>query len=298
MNLYFASSPSRKHIEVLKECNAENLLFSYAFIKNPAKLIQLLGDYRPKRIILDSGAFSVWSNGGSVNLEDYGKFALGFKELLNPSIQLSVVNLDVLPGKWGYVPNAQEIAKSAEQGWENMLYLEGLGLKVIHIFHQHEDFSVLERLRNHSDYIGISPANDVSMEEKLAWLNKVFFYLKDTTKCHGFAVTSHRQLFGYPFYSVDSSSWVMPARFGRVPILTDNHEVKTISYKKKEDIEDYWPYLSSIGMDKIADKVDWKQRVIIGIKTYQKLQEIASLLWTARKVIWKESVDNSVVLDL
>lgn len=295
MNLYFACSPSRIHIGVLKEAKAKNLLFSYAFIKNPDSLIKLLGDFVPERIILDSGAFSVWSNGGSISLEDYGEFARQFRDRLDPSIELSVTNLDVLPGKWGFVPNEEEIAKSAEQGWQNMLYLESLGLKVIHIFHQHEDFSILERLRSHSDYIGISPANDVSMEEKLEWLNKVFFILKDTTKCHGFAVTSPRQLFGYPFYSVDSSSWVTPARFGRIPVLTDRNELKTFSYKDKEGVEKYWKYVSAIGIDKMASDVTWHDRVMIAIKTYQKLERIATELWTKRNVIWKTSVDNLVV---
>lgn len=288
MNLYFACSPSRIHINVLKEAGAKNLLFSYAFIKNPKKLVELLGSPLPKRIILDSGAFSVWSNGGTIDIDAYANFAVEIKTLLPAEVDLHVVNLDVLPGKWGMVPSAEEIAKSAEAGWANMLFLESKGLKVIHVFHQHEDFAILERLRKHSDYIGISPANDVSMEEKLAWLNKVFFTLKDTIKCHGFAVTSHRQLFGYPFYSVDSSSWVTPARFGRIPILTDRNEIKSISYKVKEDVEKYWKYLSAIGMAKISDKVTWHDRVLIAIKTYQKLEVVATELWTRRGVIWKD----------
>lgn len=285
MNLYFASAPSRVHINVLKENQADNLLFSYAFIKNPTKLGSLLGDFRPKRIILDSGAFSVWSNGGTISLTDYGRFALQFKSSL-PDVEVNVVNLDVLPGKWGSVPSKEVIAESAEKGWQNMLYLESLGLKVIHIFHQHEDFAILDKLRAHSDYIGISPANDVSMAEKLAWLNKVFLQIKGTIKTHGFAVTGHKQLFGYPFYSVDSSSWVVPARFGRIPVLTDQNEVKTFAYKNINDIEKLWEYVSWMGIEKIAHP-NWHDRVSIGIKTYQKLQNVATDLWTRRGVIFK-----------
>lgn len=294
MNLYFASSPSRIHLNVLKENDAENLLFSYAFIKNPRKLVSLLGDFRPKRIILDSGAFSVWSNGRTVSLTDYAKFAHEFTSLL-PGIEVNVVNLDVLPGKWGMVPSKEEIADSAEKGWQNMLYLESLGLKVIHVFHQHEDFSILDKLRYHSDYIGISPANDVSMEEKLQWLNKVFLRIRGSVKTHGFAVTGHKQLFGYPFYSVDSSSWVVPARFGRIPVLTDQLEVKTFAYKNANDIEKFWPYVSYMGIDRISAPT-WHDRVSIGIKTYLKLQTTATDLWTRRGVTFGTSVDNSVAI--
>lgn len=292
MNLYYAVSPSRIHINVLKENNAENLLFSYAFIKNPAKLVSLLGDFRPKRIILDSGAFSVWSNGGTVSLTDYANFAHEFVSRL-PGIEVNVVNLDVLPGKWGFVPTKQEIADSAEKGWQNMLYLESLGLKVIHVFHQHEDFAILDKLRYHSDYIGISPANDVSMEEKLLWLNKVFLRIRGSVKTHGFAVTGHKQLFGYPFYSVDSSSWVTPARFGRIPVLTDQLEVKTFAYKNINDVEKFWPYISDMGIHKIAAPT-WHNRTAIGVRTYKKLEAKATEIWTKRGVIFEPSVDNSV----
>lgn len=285
MNLYFASSPSRIHINVLKRNEAKNLLFSYAFIKRAEKLVELIGDFKPKRVILDSGAFSVWTKGGTVNLEEYANFCVRFRELLPKEIEVSVVNLDVLPGQWGHVPSKEDIALSAEKGWQNMLYLESLGLKVIHVFHQHEDFEILEKLKAHSDYIGISPANDVSMKEKLDWLNKVFLNLKDKTKTHGFAVTSHKQLLGYPFYSVDSSSWVTPARFGRIAVLTDRYEIKTFPYKNRDDVEKFWPYISDIGIDKIANP-RWEDRVSIAIKSYQKLEAIATKVWKTRGVTW------------
>lgn len=287
MNLYYASTPGRIHIDVLKNNQAKNLLFSYAFIKNPKKLVSLLGDFKPERIILDSGAFSVWTKGGAVNLENYARFCVQFRDMLPKEIELNVVNLDVLPGKWGFVPTQEQIAESAEKGWQNMLYLESKGLKVIHVFHQHEDFSILEKLRQHSDYIGISPANDVSMREKLDWLNRVFLSIKGETKTHGFAVTSDKQLLGYPFYSVDSSSWVIPARFGRVAIFTDRGQIKTFSYKSKDDIEKFWPYISNIGIDRIASYPRWEDRVGISIRAYKKLEELATKVWSSRGVIWK-----------
>lgn len=291
MNLYFAASPANIHVRVLESAGAKNLLFSFAFIKNPKKLVQLLGSYKPARVILDSGAFSVWSKGETIDIEEYAKFCVEFQSLLDPSIELNIVNLDVLPGEWGRVPSAIEIAVSAEKGWQNMLFLEAKGLKVIHIFHQHEDFAILEKLKKHSNYIGISPANDVSQKEKINWMKKVFGSLKDDIKdnklkTHGFAVTSDSAMFGYPYYSVDSSSWVMGARYGRISVFTDRMKMKSVSYKNKDDIERYWPYLSSIGITKIADPLVWSNRVLIGIKAYQKLEKVATELWTSRGISW------------
>ena len=291
--MYFACSPSKQHFELIKEENVQSILVSYHYLKKPQELLRLLNGYEPERIMLDSGAFSVWSNGGKIDIEEYVKFCLELRDILSPKIKLNIVNLDVLPGVWGFVPSKEDIDRSAEQGWKNMEYMEYMGLKVIHTFHQHEDFRILEKLCNHSDYIGISPANDVSNKEKLAWMNKVFSFLqekiKNGLKTHGFAVTSHRQLYNYPYYSADSSSWVTPARYGRIPIMTDKFEIKTFSYKDVNEIERYWDYLKQVGIDVIADAKSWKGRTRIGIATYRKLGEIATRIWTERGVVYAEN---------
>lgn len=285
MRVFFASSPSRKHINLLGECGVENLLISYHFIKSPERLISLLENWKPKNLIIDSGAFSVWSNGGSIDIHSYTKFCRDVKNLLPKEISLYVVNLDVLPGKLGERPTPQEVEESASRGWDNMLFLEKEGLKVIHVFHQHEDFRWLEKLMLHSDYIGLSPANDVSMPEKENFLKKCFSITQDKVKCHGFAVTSHTQLYTFPFYSVDSSSWVSPARYGRIPLFTDKLEIKSVIFKNKEHVLKYWNYLKEYGIEKIAD-VDWKLRTTISIKSFQKLEKAATHIWTQRGIVW------------
>ena len=286
MNIYFATSPSKQHFALIVEEKIKNILVSYHYIKKPQELFKLLNGYEPERIMIDSGAFSVWSNGGSINLENYAEFCVELKKILSSNIEFNIVNLDVLPGKWGFVPSKEEIAKSAELGWKNMEYLESKGLKVIHIFHQHEDWSILDKLVKHSDYIGISPANDVSNNEKQKWMKQVFSRIKNKVKTHGFAVTSYNQLYNYPYYSADSSSWITPARYGMLPIMTDTFQIKSFSYKDINNIEKYWKYLSEVGIDVIADSKSWQGRTRIAIATYKKLEEIATRIWKERGIIW------------
>lgn len=288
MFIYFASSPSKQHFKLLIEEKVRNILVSYHYLKKPSELIKLLNGYEPERIIIDSGAFSVWSNGGIIDLEDYANFCVDLKKLLSSNIELNIVNLDVLPGKWGFVPSQEEIDKSADKGWENMLYLESRGLKVIHVFHQHEHWEVLDKLTKHSDYIGISPANDVSNVEKEKWMNQVFARIKDSVKTHGFAVTSYNQLYKYPYYSADSSSWITPARFGMLPIMTNQFQIKSFSYKDINQIEKYWKYLSDVGIDVIADSKFWQGRTRIAIETYKQLEVVASKVWKNRGIDWNK----------
>lgn len=285
MLVYFACSPSKKHISLLAEEDVNNVLFSYHFVKKADELMRLLNGYAPEHMIIDSGAFSVWSNGGTIDIDDYAKFCLDMQKAL-PNIDLNITNLDVLPGKWGFVPSQEQIDASAEKGWQNMLYLESKGLKVIHVFHQHERFEVLDRLVEHSDYIGISPANDVSQKEKSAWMAQVYKRIRNKVRTHGFAVTSHRQLYKYPYYSADSSSWITPARYGRIPVMTHNHQIKTFTYKSQDDVERYWEYVSHLGIDDLNHPTSWEGRTRIAIATYKKLGEVATEIWDRRGITW------------
>lgn len=258
---------------------------SYHVAKNVNALLKKMDGYIPKTFMLDSGAFSVWSNGGTINLQAYIAFAKELKMSLPSECELNVVNLDVLPGKINNTPTDEEREKSAQEGWNNMLQLENEGLKVIHVYHQHEDLKWLEKLRQHSDYIGISPANDLPMNQKLRFMDSCYAKIKGTIKTHGFAVTSPDQLYRYPLFSADSSSWVSAGRFGTVPIFYDDLSIKWLHYKNKYEVLKHWEYIKSLGMDKLGAE-DWQDRTELAIRSYQKLEKVAINIWQKRGVVW------------
>lgn len=287
MRLIFACSPGKKHLQLLRKCGVKHILISYAFIKSVPKLMSLLDGYCPKSFTLDSGAFSVWANGKTIDIEAYKRFAKELRQALPLECELNVVNLDVLPGKFGQMPTQEEREQSAIDGWNNMLQLESEGLKVIHVYHQHENLEWLDKLRSHSDYIGVSPANDVSMQQKLKFMDSVYAKVKNTIKTHGFAVTSTDQLYRYPLYSCDSSSWTSPARFGRIPIFCDNLSMKSVIYKDKESVLKNWAYLKEIGIEKLGAD-DWQSRTELAIRSFQKLEKMATELWRKRGITWPD----------
>jgi hypothetical protein len=282
MRVFFATSHTEKYVSLLQKEGVENVLFSYAFFKSPIQTRKIFGDYNPKNLIIDSGAFSVWTRGEEVNIDQYAYFCEQVKELF-PLCNIYCVNLDVLPGKFGQRPTQRQVEESASEGWKNMEYLESKGLKVIPVFHQHESFEWLDKLRNHCDYIGISPANDVSMKEKLNWLNQVFSIIKDTIKTHGFAVTSWEQLYRYPFFSVDSSSWTSPSRFGSIPVFTDTLKMKVFKYKDKKQVQEVWDYIKDWGIEALASN-KWEDRIRLSIKSYLQLHKQANKLWKSRGI--------------
>jgi hypothetical protein len=172
-------------------------------------------------LMLDSGAFSAWTSQEDISIEEYGQFILEHLDHFE-----YIVNLDVIPGEGGRAILPEEQEDAAEQGRKNYWYLINMGVpkeKLIHVFHQGERFYWLEKMIDEMSYIGISPANDRTTEQKIQWLDSCMDYVTDrkgrpTIKFHGFAVTSVRLMLRYPWYSVDSTSWVVYGKFGMILI--------------------------------------------------------------------------------
>lgn len=170
--------------------------------------------------ILDSGAFSVWNRGETIDLDEYIRFCSDA-----PTCSY-YVNLDIIPGKPNDVKSKTPalIESACQGGWDNyQKMLKTLPLeKVIPVFHQGDSFNWLERYLNFgTPYIGISPANDRTTVQKLLWLDEVQKYIFDSqgnpiVKTHGFAVTSFRLMKTMKWHSVDSASWVRSAAYGTV----------------------------------------------------------------------------------
>jgi hypothetical protein len=180
---------------------------------------------QPITLMLDSGAFSAWKKRLEINIDEYCDFCLKYIDDVD-----YVVNLDVIPGKFGWqnLPK-KEVERSAEKGWKNYEYMVSKGIpkeKLIHVFHQNENFKWLKKMTKAMDYIGLSPANDRSTGDKIKWLDVCMNYVigddgYPLVKFHGFAVTSIPIMLRYPWYSVDSTTCVVIARHGGiiVPLL-------------------------------------------------------------------------------
>lgn len=182
-------------------------------------------------LILDSGAYSAWVKKVDINIEEYIQFCLD-----NLSYLDYIVNLDVIPGEWGQKsPSQEERERSASLGYKNYYYMIDRGIpkdKLIHVFHQGEEWAWLIRMVKEIPYIGLSPANDRTTDEKRVWLDQCMDFVTDKTgmplvKFHGFGVTSFDLMLRYPWFSVDSTSWVLTGRFGSVfvPLRRKNKSV-------------------------------------------------------------------------
>lgn len=109
--------------------------------------------------------------------------------------------------------------------WKVQKYLENQhGLKPLPVIHYNTDIKWLKKYMDDYEYIGIGGiGQEVSVSKYTSFGDKVFSTICDSKgipqyKLHGFAITSPSLIHRYPWYSVDSTSWVQYGRFGAICI--------------------------------------------------------------------------------
>lgn len=273
MNIYFSSVKDIEKLQWLVEHGARNFLLSFEDSKI-IKQIEFLSNYKAQGIdinlLIDSGAYSVWNSGKTIDIDEYIKFIDKAKTITKQ--QTYFVNLDVIPHIKGTVPTQEQIVTAAKKGMENYHYIKSKGHITMNVYHQFEGLELLREIirdTNDLNYIGIAPAKDKSFEEKCAFLAEVLSEIKDSVKTHLLGITAKEILEMFPSFSADSSSWVNVSRFG-----------ECFNYKKLEKnpkkgmSEESLFYYDEEGTCKNA------------FKYYIHLQEYITKLWNYKGVNW------------
>lgn len=180
------------------------------------------------RFFLDSGAYSAWSRGTKIDLDEYVAFIKANIELLEV-----YACLDAIPGAPGRSATPAERIEAAECSWQNYLYMVDEGLDPLPVFHYGEDFKYLERILDYGcDYVGIGGLVGIPGPMRRAWLDRLFTRLTDKdglpiVKTHGFGMTAVPLIFRYPWYSIDSTTWIQITSNGCVylPAMVDGEFV-------------------------------------------------------------------------
>lgn len=171
------------------------------------------------RFFLDSGAFSAWSRGSVIDLDEYIEFIRGNIEFIDV-----YANLDCIPGTPGKVATPAQRDQAAQQSWDNYQYMKNAGLDPLPVYHYGEDLQWLFRMIDDgATYIGIGGLVGIPSRLRRLWLDRVFTEITDskgmpTIRTHGFGMTSIPLVFRYPWYSVDSSSWIKVTQSGNLYI--------------------------------------------------------------------------------
>lgn len=168
--------------------------------------------------IIDSGAFSAWTLGKPIKLDNYCDYLLANLDWIGPYVALDVIS----PG---------DPEESARLSFENLLYMHSRGLRPIPVYHVGEDVSWLFKMLDlKCDYVGISASSLVSRNKVDEWYAIAWSHLVDSTgrpivKTHAFGEGRYDSIKRFPWFSADSASWIYAAgRNGQI-MLESGHRL-------------------------------------------------------------------------
>lgn len=199
------------NMEVSLQTSYPWVLESYYYLKLSPSKVKVIRDAKQENgIFLDSGAFSAFTKNLEIPLEEYAGFIKTNADMLHVSS-----NLD-------FIGKGEE---AAAKSYANLKALEKLGAKVMPVHHARDPDRWLQRyLAEGYDYIflgGMVPETRPWLKEWLDHVWSAFLVNKDGSpkvKVHGFGLTTNTLMFRYPWFSVDSTGWVMTGRYGLIYI--------------------------------------------------------------------------------
>jgi len=264
MKLYFASG-----FVYLKDINIErklfdwgvrNRLYSYSLLSRVAykNTIETVLDQGIYSVMVDSGAFSLANSGFFVDIKKYAEWLFLVRDKLE-----CYINLDVVPN------STKSFSVCAEEGWDNLMYLESVGLKPLPVYRVGEPIKFLDKILDKYEYFCLSKtAGDLGVNKILgldgAW-QRILDYGFPVKKVHGLAMTSKLLMTRYPWYSVDSSTWSKTGIYGQILVdRKDKNSGSVFSLSKhspKRRQSNHYDNLSKeeqLEIEKLALGIDFK----------------------------------------
>jgi len=220
LQIYFAGVDRPSFLELLWANGARNILISYAdYRKSFATFSKHLDKYKFK-ILLDSGAYSAYTRGIELDIEEYTEFLKEWGSYFERYFNLDVIG-------------------DFEGTWDNQFYLEGQGLHPVPVLHYGEPVELIRLLARQYKFIGLGGMVPILKSGQgrnkilSAWFDDVF-YRKDgeqkdiNIKFHALGLTVRQLLQKYNFYSSDSTRWLIGKKYNKI-ILGNDHETKNIT---------------------------------------------------------------------
>lgn len=194
MKVYFAGIAGNvKRLDYLKEFGANKLMLTYADIKYYNKQMPRfkLGGFD---ILFDSGAFSLWRRGIKICIEDYCEY------LKKYSVQKYIV-LDKIGD------HAQTML--------NQKIMEDLGMTPIPVFHLNSPIKNLYQICEKYSYVCLGGTVGAQRRARISFFREVFNHFPNH-KFHGLGLTDAAIVQSFPFYSVDSTTWLIAEKIGKI----------------------------------------------------------------------------------
>lgn len=231
-HLYFAGKGSKNSSDLKRELGCDQL---YSQLNERSHIMQDI-EYLKEHpnafcLFVDSGAYTAYTQGKEVDVDDYIKLINEIGDYVTIFAQV-----DKIPQVIGREPTEEELADAPRQSWENYLYMvekvdKKYRDKIMPVFHFEEDTKWLHKMLDytfedghHIKYIGLAVSTVDTAAIRYAWLQMCFDIIEKSPNpdvmTHAFGCTQLDVLQKFPLTSADSTTWVQAAAYGN--IIIDN----------------------------------------------------------------------------
>lgn len=194
MKIYFAGISSNvKRLNYLKEFGANKLMLTYADIRHYKLQIPRLKNSNFD-IFFDSGAFSLWRRGIKINIKDYCEY-----------LKIHEIDKYIVLDKVG----------DHKDTMTNQKIMEDMGMKPIPVYHFNSPIENLYEICEAYPYVCLGGTVGAHSSTRIKFFTQIFEHFPKH-KFHGLGLTDPKIIKLFPFYSVDSSTWLIAEKRGRI----------------------------------------------------------------------------------
>ena len=279
-DLYFAGSQCKLCDDWLK-ANKVCRLLSYYYHKTDIKS-WIEEANKESKLFVDSGAFTAFTKGKEIDVDTY----IEYLNKMSPGFTI-FAQMDYIR------KGPMDDTDAAEKSWENYLYMyERLNEpdKLLPVFHQGEPFQALQNMvefkkpnGEYMDYIALGAlvGTGVTIPQKIDFFSKCFNVIlgskNPNIKVHAMGMTSLELLERFPFYSADSTAWIMQGVTGSIFTPWGNFDVSDNTKNAKTNLRNQHPeviqkvkeYLESIGINYEELFTDYRYKLMCNLITLQ-----------------------------
>lgn len=288
-SMIFSGVENKSYFDILYNSGIRNFLMSYHYVQN--KHLSM-SDYRNKGIkfFIDSGAYTYitdpkYSSYTVEQWEDQIKRYLNWARK-NKDVIFAIANLDL-----EFLVGEQKVRE-----W-NVKYFEPFmletGIPVCFIWHECNGAEGWEFYCKRYPYVGfsfITGDNDVGLA-----LQMIKVAEKYDAVVHGMGMTRTNELQKLPFYTSDSTTWLVGLQYGEVNYWTGN---KMSRLKKEKWQGEYLPKLVALGCDKqkLLEE-DTEEMIKANIKAFIEAEKFIQIklkprmYWMKAKTV-KQSIED------
>lgn len=281
MRIYLAAVFSSNRYDVQGMTDYPHMLESYHYVKLRGFTDKIRAAGR--KVFLDSGAYSAFTQNAVIDIAEFSRYIAANRDIIE-----FAANLDDL---------SRDKVAAAERTWENQKKLEELvkptGIYIIPVYHVREPLSVLERLVKSYPFLAVGGMVPESAKDLRELLDDIWDRVltdkhgKPKVRVHGFGMTTYDLMLRYPWWSVDSTSWVLYGAMGGVQVVSEDGHITKIAISdkspKKRDLNSHFDTLSPLHQKLLTKAIeskgftveelarDYKRRDAINIVFYKDL---------------------------